>query len=160
MVTKQDVLKYKQEEIFDISPSISSLSHLVKHGPEMEWSMYALILLLPGILCTNYVPDEYIVELGPFLTARDIENRIPGAKVNREFHIGPLDYASITVDAKHHDAVYNDENYDIDLIPNVIIDGFSDKCYKQHTGSTFWGLTRLSHVDLPDFSKDDSYKFR
>ena len=43
--------------------------------------------------------------------------------------------------------------------PDGIAKSSARPCYKQRTGSRYWGLTRISSREKPEYSLRDSYKF-
>ncbi len=125
-----------------------------------------LVRLVPCISAPipppQYIPDEYIVQLKPELSIQDVLDQIPGGSVKREYTIGSLHFAMLKIDNELFDPT---EDIGFDLIPNIVVEGYQDMkppeavCYKQETGRKYWGLTRISHVDMPHYNDDDSYLF-
>ena len=136
-------------------------------------TLSVVVFFSTSALDQRSVDDEYIAQLGPDFTTEDEIQRTPGMTVIQKYHIGSLRFALVKTDS-----IFRRTKRDIQikLVPNAIVtrpdiqgldnryyyknvdvtvDSFknnpSSGCYQQESGLKYWGLSRISSVDRPNF---------
>ena len=137
-----------------------------------------IMMTSASVFDQNSVDDEYIVQLGQDLTTKDDLERVPGITIIRTYNIGSLQYALVKSNSTFSPASlaknvklvpnrlvkdsdiqgFNNQglknNFDdqgLDFTTNTFENNPSNECYQQESGWKYWGLSRISRVDRPNF---------
>ena len=135
---------------------------------------HVITLSSASVFDQRSVVQEYIVQLGSNQATEDELVNVPGITITRIYTIGLLQFALIKTNSIFSQASLNKN---IKLVPNRIVEGFKiqgldnqgidnkdfddqgntfgnnswNECYQQDTGQQYWGLSRISNIDLPNF---------
>ena len=120
---------------------------------------------------------EYIIHLGDY-REEDIPTLVPRSKLVTVYSIGSEKFALIKLERKSPASgdiisVYNTAVANVTIHPNRIFHVLSGdeengiepderdsrSCGVQETGGKYWGLTRISSRNRPDYNKRDSYVY-
>ena len=139
----------------------------------------AIMMTSASVFDQNSVYDEYIVQLGQELTTEDELKRVPGITIIRIYNIGSLQYALVESNSTFSPASlgknvklvpnkmvkdsdiqefhrqglkHNFDDQELEFTTNTFKNNPSNKCYHQESGRKYWGLSRISSVDRPNFN--------
>ena len=145
----------------------------------LVYSVLCAVMMSSASVYDQYsVDDEYIVQLGQDLTTEDDLERVAGISIIRTYNIGLLQYALLKSNrtfspaslGKNVKLVINrivkgsdiqgfnsqglKDNFDdqgLEFTTTTFDNNPSDECNQQESGQKYWGLSRISSIDRPNF---------